>query len=62
MEDTKPFYASKTFWGGVLVVLAAGASLLGIEPEQLPSADEIVAIIGGVLAIIGRFNATKAIG
>lgn len=62
MEETKPFYASKTFWGGVLVIAAAGASLLGISPEQLPSADEIVAIIGGVLAIVGRFTAKTAIG
>lgn len=61
MNDTKHFLASKTFWGGVLVILAAGASLLGIEPSQLPSADEIVAIIGGVIAIVGRFTAKTAL-
>lgn len=61
MNDTKHFLTSKTFWAGVLVVAASTASLFGIEPTQLPNADEIVAIIGGVIAIIGRFTATKAL-
>lgn len=61
MEDTKSFLASKTFWGGLIAVLAGFAGLIGFDPAQLPSADEIVAVIGGVIAIVGRFTATKAI-
>lgn len=61
MDGTKTFLASKTFWGGLIAVLGAAAGLFGFSPEQLPSADEIVAIIGGVIAIIGRFTATKTI-
>lgn len=59
--ETKHFLASKTFWGAALVLLATGANLLGFEPEALPTADEIVAIIGGVIAIIGRFTAKTVV-
>jgi asparagine N-glycosylation enzyme membrane subunit Stt3 len=62
MDDTKPVWASKTLWGAVIAILGAAAGLLGITPEQLPSADEVVTVIGGVLAIVGRFMATKPIG
>lgn len=62
MEDTKHFLASKTFWGGLIAVVAGLAGFLGIEPQQLPSADEIVAVIGGVIAIVGRFTAKSVIG
>jgi hypothetical protein len=61
MEDEKKFYLSRTFWGGVLVILASAAGLFGLQPEQLPSADEIVAIIGGVITIIGRFSARASL-
>jgi len=61
MEESKHFLASKTFWGGVIAVLAGLAGLIGFDPANLPSADEIVAVIGGAIAIIGRFTAKKTI-
>lgn len=57
--ETKHFLASKTFWGAVIAIVAAiGSDALAM---RLPSPDEIVVVIGGVIAIIGRFTAKKAI-
>lgn len=61
MNETKPFWASTTFWGGLIAVLAGLSGLFGIDPANLPSADEVVGVIGGVLAIVGRFTAKTAL-
>jgi len=72
MTNTKPWYASKTVWGGIVAAAAGVASLAGYElsPDtQAFLADQAVAIatsvatiVGGVLAIYGRLNAKKKIG
>lgn len=60
MDDTKPWYTSKTIWSGVVV---AGASLLGLFgyqvglADQATATDDIVMVVtglGGLAAIIGR--------
>jgi hypothetical protein len=68
MEQTKGLLASKTVWGGILVVLAAIAGMFGytITAEDQASLvsmiDNIVMAVGGLLAIWGRITATKRIG
>lgn len=59
--ESKHFLLSKTFWAGVVVVVASLAGVFGIEPDKLPNADEIVAIIAGVVTIVGRFTAKTAL-
>lgn len=68
MEQTKSLLASKTVWGGLLVVIAAVAGLFGYtfsaEDQASVAAmiENIVLAIGGLLAIYGRITATKRIG
>lgn len=68
MEQTKGIFASKTIWGGIIVVIAAVAGLLGysISAEDQSALvgyiDNAVVIAGGLLAIWGRITATKKIG
>lgn len=61
--NEKPFYASLTFWGAVIAAATPIASALGYEipggGEGL--AEEIVTVIGAVLAIVGRFRAKTVI-
>jgi protein-S-isoprenylcysteine O-methyltransferase Ste14 len=68
MEDTKSLLASKTVWGGIIVVIAAigGFFGYGITAEDQASLahiiESVVLAIGGLLAIWGRVTATKKIG
>lgn len=68
MEQTKSLLASKTVWGGILVVVGAIAGMLGytFAPEDQATVaaaiDNIVIAVGGLLAIWGRITATKRIG
>lgn len=68
MEDKKSLFASKTFWGAIL---AGGSALLGIfgvevsEGEKnaiLEGATAVGAVVGTLVAIWGRFKASKRIG
>jgi hypothetical protein len=67
MSETKALIESKTFWAALIVVLAG---LAGIGGYTLAEADQanlselivgIVASIGGVAAIIGRWVASKQV-
>ena len=67
MDDFKSLLASKTFWGGVIAVIAG---ILGFFGWTLSADDQqalidlgvgIAASIGGVIAIIGRVKASKII-
>jgi len=70
--NTKPWYASRAVWGGIVAAAAGAASLLGHElsPEtQAFLADQAVqiavaaaSIVGGVTAIYGRIKAETKIG
>lgn len=68
MEQTKSMFASKTIWGGIIIVLAAVAGLLGysIAPDDQAAIasyiDNMVMTVGGLLVIWGRITATKKIG
>lgn len=68
MEGTKGILASKTVWGGLLVVVAAVAGLFGYtfsvedQVSVVELVERIVVAVGGLLAIWGRVTATKRIG
>lgn len=68
MTNTKPWYASKGVWGGLI---ATGATLLnafGIEvtPEDqntlISGVTQMVAVGGAVVAVFGRIVANSRIG
>lgn len=65
MDDSgKPWWQSKGIWGGIIAVLSAVAMLFGYEineSELLTIVMQIVALAGGVLAVIGRAQAKKPI-
>lgn len=70
--DSKPWYLSKAIWGGVMAAIVGALGLLGfVFPEgfvDAMSGDLVatvtagVALVGGVLAIIGRVKAVTRIG
>lgn len=68
MEETKSVWASKTFWGGVIALLAGVLGFfgyqMGAEDQQavIELVSAIVASIGGAVAIVGRVKASKKIG
>jgi hypothetical protein len=68
MDDTKGIFASKTVWGGIIVVIAAIAGLFGytISAEDQTALvgyiESAATIAGGLLVIWGRITATKRIG
>ncbi|MDR6757222.1 hypothetical protein J2Y48_002518 [Mycoplana sp. BE70] len=63
--DLKPWYLSKTVWGGVLAIVASLANLAGLgigSLEQAELADHITALLaaaGGIVAIAGRIVAQR---
>jgi hypothetical protein len=67
-DDPKPALTSRAVWGGVVAILAGGAGLLGyaVSPEDAGALTDLIssgaAVIGGMLAIIGRIRATRRIG
>ena len=66
--DNKPWYQSKTIWGGVIAAVAAGLGLAGLElgaddqQRLVEIAVSIAGMVGAVLAIYGRMRASKGIG
>lgn len=71
MVDEKQWYLSKGIWGSILAIVAVIAGYAGVEIDaetQAVFVDQIYAIvvagaglIGGVLSLIGRKNASKRI-
>lgn len=66
--NSKAWYQSKTIWGAILTLLAPVASFLHVEvsgEDQATAVDlilQIVAGIGGIIAIVGRYAAKQRIG
>lgn len=64
--ETKPFWQSRTIWGGLIAFLVSLMTTFGFE---LPFGAEamtdavmvIVGSLGALLVVIGRAGATKAI-
>ena len=63
--EIKPWYLSKTVWGGVLAIGASIANLAGLGvsgAEQAALADHITALLaaaGGIVAVAGRLVAQR---
>ena len=63
-DGGKPWYASKTIWGGLLAVVGPAAALLfkaQLPAEFLDAIAAALAAVGGAIAIWGRASATTAI-
>lgn len=63
MNDVKGILQSKTVWGSALAVLATLAQIAGYDIGDTNGlAEQIVAVIGGLIAIYGRITAVAKIG
>ena len=63
MNDVKGILQSKTVWGAAIAVLATLAQILGYDLGDTNGlAEQIVAVIGGLLAIYGRVTAVTKLG
>ncbi len=62
----KPFYKSKTVWGGVVTILACLSVVFGIDLNEEGGrlshvAAGIIGALGGLIAVVGRFDANTKI-
>ena len=68
MSEVKSLFASKTFWGAFVAMIAGVLSLFGYQlgagdqAEIVQAASGIAAALGGLIAIYGRLVASKRIG
>lgn len=63
--EPKPWYASRGVIGGLMVVGAQLAQVIGYQVDAAALTDlvlQALALIGGVLALVGRVQATRPIG
>jgi hypothetical protein len=61
--DTKPFFASQTFWGGIAAIGAGiGSAYMAYKVGNMEGVMAgMTAAGGGLAAVIGRFKATRAL-
>lgn len=68
MEQSKPWYRSRTIWASLVTVAAALAAIAGIplaEADQALLTETIlqtVTAVGGLVALVGRLVARSRIG
>ena len=68
MLDNKPWYASRSVWGGVVALLSAVGGAFGfvVAPEAMTGLTEALVLlgtsVGSLVALYGRVVATKKIG
>lgn len=63
MNEVKSILQSKTVWGSALAVLATLAQIAGYDIGDTNGlAEQVVAVIGGLIAIYGRITAVAKIG
>ena len=66
--ESKPWYQSKTLWGGAVAVGAAIGGVFGLplDPATQQGLVEVLCVlgggVGGLLAIIGRLQAQHKVG
>jgi len=71
MDNSKPWYLSKTVWGALIVIAATLLRLTGYdvsEADLQTIVDPVINVIsntmtaiGAVMALVGRFKANKQI-
>ena len=74
-NETKAWWQSSGIWGSLVVVMSAGAGMIGytIAPDDqahlvtaatksVELATQAMALVGGLVALVGRVRATKRIG
>ncbi|MCT7376057.1 hypothetical protein [Chelativorans salis] len=67
MNETKPWYLSRTIWASVVTVVAGMGGLLGLPVEEVDNQAlvetllQAVTAISGLLAIFGRLAADRRI-
>lgn len=69
MSTTKPFWQSRTIWGGIFMAAGFALARFGVELSPVEQAAMVdlwvnlaaiaTEIVGGVLVVLGRFNAKK---
>lgn len=65
MNETKPWYLSRTVWGALIAIAASLGGAFGIvfsEQDQAALSDailEIVGALGAVVALYGRLSASR---
>lgn len=57
--DKKEFWKSKAFWGAVIMMISFWAPQHATFLQG--SLDDVMMVIGGVMTLIGRWTATKAL-
>lgn len=68
MNETKPWYLSKTIWGALVSVAATLGGMFGVPVDvggQAALTDSIlqtVSAVAGIVAILGRVSADSRIG
>lgn len=63
MNEVKGILESKSVWGALLAIAGTVASLLGYDIGDTNGlANEIVVLVGSVVAIYGRVKAVKRLG
>lgn len=67
MNDSKPWYLSRTIWASIVTVLTGGAGLVGLPTGAVDNGAltetilQLVTAISGLIAIFGRLSATNRI-
>lgn len=67
MQNLKPWYRSKTIWGGIVAVLAVFANALGFDLDDTARAEVVESILqlltggGALVAVFGRVVASDLI-
>ena len=66
-NQTKSWWSSTTIWGGLVAIAAGIGGAVGLDAAGLASdlnelVAGVVAAVGGIVSIIGRFRARKQIG
>ena len=66
-NQTKSWTSSTTNWGGLVAILAGLGGAVGLDAAGLATALNelvagVVAAVGGIVSIVGRFRARKQIG
>ena len=68
MNDSKPWYLSRTIWASIITIVAATGSFFGLpfagldDPALADALLQAITAISGVVAILGRVSASTRIG